>query len=190
MAAAPITNCTASMGPPPFGSGNVLSECLGHRTSDGRASMGPPPFGSGNRLNPPRGQDLDGRASMGPPPFGSGNIVLVSRRQPYLAVPKRFNGATAFRQWKHMLTSSLAFQMNELQWGHRLSAVETAHSESIVVLIASASSASMGPPPFGSGNLGNQRRPGGSGPMSCFNGATAFRQWKPCRLFLGSAAVG
>ena len=39
----------------------------------------------------------------------------------------------------------------ELQWGHRLSAVETANPQEIADW--ETRHASMGPPPFGSGNL-------------------------------------
>ena len=58
---------------------------------------------------------------MGPPPFGDGNDELLA-------------------------TSSLE---NILQWGHRLSAMETTMdrvAESLVMI------PSMGPPPFGDGN--------------------------------------
>ena len=63
----------ASMGPPPFGSGNTLTPPSGDEYLD--ASMGPPPFGSGNRLVDHR-HTLLALASMGPPPFGSGNQAL------------------------------------------------------------------------------------------------------------------
>ena len=91
-----ISICPASMGPPPFGSGNIPNPCGPLFVP--LASMGPPPFGSGN---PPV---VDGRrrkervASMGPPPFGSGNVHIL-------------------------LLDVRAFTV--LQWGHRLSAVET-----------------------------------------------------------------
>ena len=86
-----------------------------------RASMGPPPFGSGNQPYLAV-TDQAPRASMGPPPFGSGNSPLygitywpprmlqwghrlsaVETRFLGLFVPQgfdSFNGATAFRQWK------------------------------------------------------------------------------------------
>ena len=60
------------------------------------ASMGPPPFGGGNP-EAPRMDHLPLVASMGPPPFGGGNY---SARLPTPSVVP-------------------------LQWGHRLSAVET-----------------------------------------------------------------
>ena len=84
-----------SMGPPPFGSGN-----RDRRNGQGgcsNASMGPPPFGSGNNNQAPLvSKPL--LASMGPPPFGSGNMALRK---------------THPSSWR------------ALQWGHRLSAVET-----------------------------------------------------------------
>ena len=139
------------------------------------------------------------------------------------ATPTRcFNGATAFRRWKHyLLIAQSVGAIHRLQWGHRLSAMET-RSDSIVcpwrdwlqwghrlsametsviglpyhrhgqgfngatafrrwkhklaeahALVAKA--ASMGPPPFGDGNMLARRRHR----WSCgFNGATAFRRWK------------
>ena len=60
-----------------------------------------------------------------------------------------------------------------LQWGHRLSAMET-HTRR--ASMGPPPFASMGPPPFGDGNqpVPNRRRV-----CTCFNGATAFRRWKP-----------
>ena len=69
-----------------------------------------------------------------------------------------------------------------LQWGHRLSAVETGHR---LRDHPDPGHASMEPPPFGSGNRPPAQGPSGSGPR--FNGATAFRQWKPCTI-LGADA--
>ena len=61
------------------------------------ASMGPPPFSSGNAEWPP-GWRLHPQASMGPPPFGSEN---PRRNWSCTTVPLAgFNGVTAFRQWK------------------------------------------------------------------------------------------
>ena len=134
----------ASMGPPPFGSGN--RGVRRHVAPLRRASMGPPPFGSGNRgvrrhVAPLR------RASMGPPPFGSGNNDDIP--------------GESRSGW-------------ELQWGHRLSAVETVAP---FYNLFPRMFASMGPPPFGSGNQGWLRNTHFH--LSRFNGATAFRQWKP-----------
>ena len=36
-----------------------------------------------------------------------------------------FNGATAFRRWKPGISQELAYRAWQLQWGHRLSAMET-----------------------------------------------------------------
>ena len=84
--------------------------------------MGPPPFGDGNKTDRPnRGQRRC--PSMGPPPFGDGNTRNISR---------------------YMTAVTL------LQWGHRLSAMET--------IMLHWQHGSTTPP---------------------FNGATAFRRWKP-----------
>ena len=98
---------------------------------------------------PPGGHAGQRQASMGPPPFGGGNVL------------KNWTplGSASWLQWGHRLsaveTDLLPLQPRlpwngRLQWGHRLSAVET--------------------------------YPRTSPPMtmpSCFNGATAFRRWKP-----------
>ena len=160
-------NSRASMGPPPFGDGNNATEAGGKMTTV--ASMGPPPFGDGNVIKclvlsssrlcfngatafrrwkpgrPGRGgpallcfngatafrrwklaRDIegffaDGLASMGPPPFGDGNQML----------------------WRWNLNYVL------LQWGHRLSAMETSAVQGLLQSIKPS-----------------------------FNGATAFRRWK------------
>ena len=84
-------------------------------------SMGPPPFSDGNT---PRGTaiDQDRLPSMGPPPFSDGNLIgsmLTIAWQVIL-------------QWGHRLsametalTSGASFKWVCLQWGHRLSAMET-----------------------------------------------------------------
>ena len=85
----------ASMGPPPFGSGNKAHQAVAWTAANGAtafrqhhysvgqrersASMGPPPFGSGNTIGQQVGRTRTFRtvdASMGPPPFGSGNRYL------------------------------------------------------------------------------------------------------------------
>ena len=81
------------------------------------ASMGPPPFGDGNCYTTDRGCTRL-RASMGPPPFGDGNCYTTDRAAPAYV----------------------------LQWGHRLSAMET-----VIRRI-------------------------GLHPPTCFNGATDFRR--------------
>ena len=133
----------ASMGPPPFGDGN---ESLGVSTKVClTASMGPPPFGDGNStaMVHPTGPPC---ASMGPPPFGDGNAPMPPDP---LRTPNGFNGATAFRRWKPSITSPSRSVASTLQWGHRLSAMETSGT-------------------VATGSVGNQG----------FNGATAFRRWK------------
>ena len=180
---------------------------------------------------------------MGPPPFGDGN---ANSGLPSIGGAKSFNGATAFRRWKlceqcnnwscktwlqwgHRLSAMetslrnpCCWQVAVLQWGHRLSAMETAACSEASQCISKlqwghrlsametveidrqahdlaqasmgpppfgdgnrqvrglpegAGKASMGPPPFGDGNRPGPRRPGRS--CGSFNGATAFRRWKP-----------
>ena len=118
-----------SMGPPPFGDGNIFQV---------HPSMGPPPFGDGNlHLDLQWGHRLSAMEnglhnpdeitpSMGPPPFGDGN-----KRLPYAWDQSRFFGF--------------------LQWGHRLSAMETRLRS--LRTAARILHPSMGPPPFGDGNV-------------------------------------
>ena len=106
--------------------------------------MGPPPFGGGN----PRAivaAPWEKSASMGPPPFGGGNFH--SRK------PK---GPMYWLQWGHRLSAVetsawrwVTFSGSTLQWGHRLSAVETILGTNLMLLC-----------------------------IGRFNGATAFRRWK------------
>ena len=85
-----------------------------------------------------------------------------------------FNGATAFRRWKLVGSHNVLLAVVQLQWGHRLSAMETYYQ---APFFGYATQASMGPPPFGDGNFSALWET--SSPRSCFNGATAFRRWKP-----------
>ena len=83
---------------------------------------------------------------MGPPPFGDGNKNNAVGEGPFWV----------FLQWGHRLSAmetpsakNASRTIPDLQWGHRLSAMET--------LLPSASDTecnvpSMGPPPFGDGN--------------------------------------
>ena len=154
-----------------------------------RASMGPPPFGDGKPRYRPDIR-FPTCASMGPPPFGDGKAL-----PPLSHIPS------------HM----------QLQWGHRLSAMESHPTGNLVIGHGYASMgpppfgdgkglgpldggsepvASMGPPPFGDGKLGPATRK--SARSRCFNGATAFRRWKggpfrsaqphPQRCFNGATA--
>ena len=59
---------------------------------------------------------------MGPPPFGDGN---PHRGATNLASRCTFNGATAFRRWKPSYGRDTSVEVADLQWGHRLSAMET-----------------------------------------------------------------
>ena len=131
---------------------------------------------------------------MGPPPFGDGNAKLCgcsARRNP------SFNGATAFRRWKLETTEITRIRILRLQWGHRLSAMETfqtvadldkqarlqwghrlsaMETSTFKIVVGCVVIASMGPPPFGDGNYHHMAS--SMSVMTCFNGATAFRRWK------------
>ena len=111
----------ASMGPPPFGDGN-RTEGVDDPIPTGYASMGPPSFGDGNGAVVVVLLDLDDAASMGPPPFGDGNALMLGAWE-YNS--PGFNGATAFRRWKLLSTTPRHIIVDPLQWGHRLSAMET-----------------------------------------------------------------
>ena len=136
----------ASMGPPPFGDG-TRAELVPKLPAHVLASMGPPPFGDGTRAELVPKLPAHVLASMGPPPFGDGNSVACGR---WPARSRRFNGATAFRRWKPGLLGrglwtagyasmgpppfgdgnffkppSYSIHSSPLQWGHRLSAMET-----------------------------------------------------------------
>ena len=213
-----MTPTLASMGPPPFDGGNLpLGGMLGPLALP--ASMGPPPFDGGNEQ---RGQGVRraARASMGPPPFDGGNAACPSlpksharrfngatafrrwkpragRRTP-TSSHAGFNGATAFRRWKQMAIPYTSAAPVVLQWGHRLSTVET---DGHTLHQRGAGCASMGPPPFDGGNR-STGLPLSSTPCTLqwghrlstvetrrrwqpsrnrttrFNGATAFRRWK------------
>ena len=110
----------ASMGPPPFGDGNVNGTA--YRFSV-RAVLQ-----WGHRLSAMEtGTDCaritaDTWASMGPPPFGDGNAhALLAAHQ----IATGFNEATAFRRWKQQPCLRVLRFISALQWGHRLSAMET-----------------------------------------------------------------
>ena len=114
---------------------------------------------------------------MGPPPFGDGNSSIADATSSAADMEynrQTFNGATAFRRWKPSSTSMPWGCTKYLQWGHRLSAMETICTVPVAILLAALQwghrlSAmetfeadrrrvaeripSMGPPPFGDGNL-------------------------------------
>ena len=159
-----------------------------------RASMGPPPFGDGDLFRP-AGTSVSRSCFNGATAFRRWRWRSTLLGCP--AWISGFNGATAFRRWRYGLPSPVIRFSCRLQWGHRLSAMEMAHiawSEfSRVELLQwghrlSAMEirhagvgrwrydASMRPPPFGDGD-GRYRTEGSSSPRS-FNGATAFRRWR------------
>ena len=144
--------------------------------------MGPPPFGDGNLL-PFGGATERDVPSMGPSPFGDGNWTngTPSRSRHW-----RFNGAIAFQRWKRAEPRKRSLLNRSLQWGHRLSAMETG-----VAILGSNRSRppSMGPSPFSDGNT-PRFRPSWLYP-SPFNGATAFQRWKLQTSSLGDwASIG
>ena len=108
---------------------------------------------------------------MGPPPFGDGNVVSALPR------PLRdssFNGATAFRRWKRDYAAINAWMR------YRPFNGATAFRRWKLVVVGAGVCAfvlpSMGPPPFGDGNLRSLYLVSAS--RTTFNGATAFRRWK------------
>ena len=108
-----------SMGPPPFGDGNLRGRVRPDR--DVHPSMGPPPFGDGNGdylASHRRG----GNPSMGPPPFGDGNGDLPQIAI-CIAVPSM--GPPPFGDGNWAVVTSAGSILATLQWGHRLSAMET-----------------------------------------------------------------
>ena len=109
-------------------------------------------------------------ASMEPPPFGSGNSLWGGGqriRSSASMEPPPFGSGNSIQspvptrywrslQWSHRLSAvetrlglNRPLKQTLLQWSHRLSAVETTRGV-----------------------------PSRGGPSACFNGATAFRQWK------------
>ena len=115
-------------------------------------------------------------AKLSPPvrPPGTGLLHLLT-----------FNGATAFRRWKTTENGGwLSFTLH-LQWGHRLSAMET-RVPKVPITSPSGVHPSMGPPPFGDGN-GHHRLD--TRLTKDFNGATAFRRWKQGELPVTPAVV-
>ena len=83
--------------------------------------MGPPPFGDGNIRFVCTFTTGRPHASMGPPPFGDGNSITLARQ---------ITGRMQL-QWGHRLSAmetpagQNASPLKMLQWGHRLSAMET-----------------------------------------------------------------
>ena len=144
---------------------------------------------------------------MGPSPFSDGNRSCNSWLE---SVTPSFNGAIAFQRWKHAGITMMIDKTRDLQWGHRLSAMETGYGghglgcwwSSFNGAIAfqrwkrpdhrdnhGSDRPSMGPSPFSDGN--NPRfRPSWLYP-SPFNGATAFQRWKLQTSSLGDwASIG
>ena len=134
----------ASMGPPPFGGGNLVTAMVlvqsvslqwGHRLSavetvrlkSRRCVIDQLQWG--HRLSAVEticwGQSLrrNCRCFNGATAFRRWKPPWTP---PACSIPAgSFNGATAFRRWKQHLEELGAVEVAELQWGHRLSAVET-----------------------------------------------------------------
>ena len=157
--------------------------------------MGPPPFGDGNSLLPRTRYQMRSMPSMGPPPFGDGNCAWEPSWWRWLS---SFNGATAFRRWKLNGPVYGVDDFNDLQWGHRLSAMETRMAFGWITRFFDlqwghrlSAMETIRPTPCGCSPLLLQwghrlsametakqpQRPSGS--AQTFNGATAFRRWKP-----------
>ena len=156
--------------------------------------MGPPPFSDGN-LNTASITTTELLAFNGATAFqrwkpgGADDLWIINTFNGATAFQRwkppgctacpdllpAFNGATAFQRWKPVRLGLARWTpTSTLQWGHRLSAVETTCTARRHLSVPGAS---MGPPPFSDGNLGTgQRRPGDC--RGSFNGATAFQRWK------------
>ena len=149
------------MGPPPFGSGNGLSSLRFNGatafrqwkpSTENRPQSWWPGFNGATAFR----QWKQPKPSRPPSTCWSFNGATAFRQWKHFYGTSRacamscFNGATTFRQWKRVQRIQQGIADYVLQWGHRLSAVET-----------------------GPLHLGCSVWP------SSFNGATAFRQWKP-----------
>ena len=114
------------------------------------------------------------RASMGPTPFSVG---YKTTPKPPSTSARCFNGANAFQRWiLGLILAVMAFPVT-LQWGQRLSALDTMSNRPGY---KRAVSASMGPTPFSVGYSNSHTE--GQQWLSGFNGANAFQRWIPrCR---------
>ncbi len=124
------------------------------------ASMGPPAFAGGNQLFRRGIFAVPGLASMGPPAFAGGNGMAPTVRDGPVS---SFNGATGFRRWKPLNRMANPRTRRRLQWGHRLSPVETRRTGMCAPLNGCAS---MGPPAFAGGNVMAVIGPGPDEPAS------------------------
>ena len=108
---------------------------------------------------------------MGPPPFSDGNR---GERDRDVYIHAAFNGATAFQRWKPSIADRPAPPVTPLQWGHRLSAMETSaiHPPGVLHVFHLQ---------WGH-RLSAMETRGGADRRPCeqhpFNGATAFQRWK------------
>ena len=84
---------------------------------------------------------------MGPPPFGGGNLASALDR---LGGTSGFNGATAFRRWKLVAGQGCIARPQRFNGA---TAFRRWKPEEDLEVPADLALASMGPPPFGGGNL-------------------------------------
>ena len=121
---------SASMGPTPFSVGYV--ELEQRSPISVAASMGPTPFSVG----------YGGKAWESRLPDGSFNGAnafqrWIRRRPPPLrAAAPGFNGANAFQRWIRGLAQQERNMTMTLQWGQRLSALDTAFSPRFSLIVA------------------------------------------------------
>ena len=167
-----------SMGPPPFGDGNLAAS----PTSDARGYS--PTFNGATAFRRWKlTAGLHAQAVLGPNLQWGHRLSAMETVQACLGResaggPASFNGATAFRRWKlssylHSRSRRYATRPSmgpppfgdgnwqgrrllpryrtHLQWGHRLSAMETGDLEASISP-STGGLPSMGPPPFGDGN--------------------------------------
>jgi hypothetical protein len=171
------------MGPPPFDGGNC------HESSN--VAPPSPPLQWGHRLStvettPALPGRTNGRALR--------RMTMIWNLDALLQWGHRLS--TVETRFRSRLRAPLR---SRLQWGHRLSTVETRYTRRRLGRIRPT--ASMGPPPFDGGNpeilrgiqrvvralqWGHRLSTVETGKIqaaditrTCFNGATAFRRWKP-----------
>ena len=110
-----------------------------------------------------------------------------------------FNGATAFQRWKRLNMEFPKCDVCNLQWGHRLSAMETGATptarRATTTTFNGATAfqrwkpdgvwraCSARPLPFNGATAFQRWKQGNARQLVCrngtFNGATAFQRWKP-----------
>ena len=166
---------------PPFGDGDGCARRCAPAGS-GRFN-GTTAFRRWRSHGPTGGYQRRRPASMGPPPFGDGNVE-GSRRSVGAVMPLQWGHRLSAMETSRWLTDITISVAGSLQWGHRLSAMETA-------------SRYLRSPYYSTLQWGHrlsamETRTEDNPISACrcssgFNGATAFRRWKPRRAAVPGA---